>query len=346
MSTELVTTCESVGQIMPDRFRSIQIHPTRRCNLACLHCYSYSAPHLRDMLDVQALKTFLEYAFDEGFNNIAISGGEPFLYNGLEELLRFAKTIGYQTTIASNGMLLKTERAKRILEYVDLIAVSVDGPPTLHDYIRGQKGAFDKMLEGVAILQQLQKPFGFIHTVTPQSWESLLWLGEFAEQHGAKLLQLHPLEIHGRASETLASSAMNDTLSHQMYILAHYLRSKYAESMIVQVDLLHREYIRSFPQVVSAFARQCAVNGRLSDLFDTIIVDEVGKITPVAYGFGDQYAIGNIHHFDNALFQRFVEEKVPALKKMFEDTLSKIINNSDIDIINWNEVIVQESIAA
>ncbi|WP_084332274.1 radical SAM protein [Runella limosa] len=346
MATELITHCESVGPTVPDRFRSIQLHPTRRCNLACLHCYSYSAPHHRDMLDVEATKKFLAYAFEEGFNNIAISGGEPFLYSDLEELLRFAKEIGYQTTMASNGMLLKTERAKRILAFVDLIAISIDGPPPLHDHIRAQKGAFEKMMEGVKVLQQHQKPFGFIHTVTPQSWESLLWLGEFAEQNGAKLLQLHPLEMHGRASETLTSLAMDDTLAHQMYILAHYLRSKYADSMIVQIDLLHREYIRTFPQVVSAFSRQCAANNHLSDLFDTIIVDETGKITPVAYGFGDQFSIGNIHRFDYQLFERFIQEKVPSLKKVFEKTLDKIINNFETDIVNWNELIVQESIAA
>lgn len=342
MIQETVTQCESVG-VMPDRFRSIQIHPTRRCNLACLHCYSSSAPHHRDMLDIAALKKFLVYAYEQGFNNISVSGGEPFLYKDLEEMLRFSRSIGYQNTMASNGMLLKSDRAKRILDYVDLIAISVDGPPDLHDHIRAQKGAFDKMLEGVALLKSMGKPFGFIHTVTPQSWQSLLWLGELAAQQGAKLLQLHPLEMYGRASDTLADQIMDDTMAHRMFILSHYLRSKYAEQMVVQVDLLHREYLREFPQVVSAFERQCAAGGRLSDLFDTIIVEETGRILPIAYGFNEQFSIGNVHHFNDQLFSDFITQKVPVLKSIFERTLKKIVSNQEIDVVNWNELLVYES---
>jgi Fe-coproporphyrin III synthase len=30
--------------------RVLQVHPTRRCNLSCLHCYSYSGPTARDEL--------------------------------------------------------------------------------------------------------------------------------------------------------------------------------------------------------------------------------------------------------------------------------------------------------
>jgi len=268
-----------------DPFRTIQIHPTRKCNLSCLHCYSSSSPNHKEMLDIDALKRFLVYAYDQGFNNISLSGGEPFLYTGLEELVRYARTIGYHIAVASNGMLLQSERNKRILENIDLIAISLDGQPELHDYIRGQKGAFDKMMQGVEVLKSLEKPFGFIHTVTPQSWQSLIWLGEFAHENGAKLLQLHPLEMYGRAVEDLSECVIDDTLAHQTYILATYLQSKYAEQMVVQQDLLHRDYLETFPQIVNSFDRQCTQNGRLADVFDNIVIEENGNILPVAYGF-------------------------------------------------------------
>jgi MoaA/NifB/PqqE/SkfB family radical SAM enzyme len=298
------------------------------------------------MLDIEALKRFLSYAAKQGFNNISVSGGEPFLYKELEELLRFSRTIGYQNTLASNGMLLQSDRAQRILEYVDLIALSVDGKPELHDHIRAQKGAFEKMLEGADLLRSINKPFGFIHTVTPQSWESLLWLGEFAVEQGAKLLQLHPLEMYGRAADMLSDQIMNDALAHQTFILAHYLRSKYAGELVVQLDLLHRDYLKLFPQVVSAFERRCAAGGRLSDLFDTIIVEETGRILPVAYGFNDRFTIGNVHTFTPTLFEDFIVDKVPTLKAIFNRTLDKILANQDADIVNWNELLVQESLLA
>jgi MoaA/NifB/PqqE/SkfB family radical SAM enzyme len=295
------------------------------------------------MLDIGALKKFLTYAYEDGFNNISVSGGEPFLYTDLEELFKFTRLLGYQNTMASNGMLLTSEKNKRILQHVDLIAVSVDGKPELHDYIRGQKGAFEKMLKGVAVLQELQKPFGFIHTVTQKSWDSLLWLGEFAFEQGAKLLQLHPLEMHGRALEKLSDGAVDDTLAHQTFILANYLRSKYSDKMVVQVDLLHRDYLETFPQTVNTFERACATNEHLSTLFDTIIIEETGKVLPVAYGFNSKFTIGNVHTFHQQLFEEFIAEKVIEIKSIFYKTMNKIVNNKEIDIINWNEMLVDES---
>ncbi len=332
------------GELRVAPFRTIQIHPTRKCNLSCLHCYSSSSPGMKEMLDIEALKGFLAMAFENGFNNISVSGGEPFSYTHLEELFQFTKRLGYQNTMASNGMLLPSEKNKRILEYVDLIALSVDGKPELHDHIRGQQGAFDKMVKGVNVLQTLQKPFGFIHTVTPQSWDSLLWLGDLAYDNGAKLLQLHPLEMHGRALEMLAGESFDDTLAHQVFILSSYLRSKYNNKMVVQADLLHRDYLETFPETVNTFHRSCTNNSRrLSDIFDTIIVEETGRILPVAYGFNPAFTIGNVYNLQEGMFDNFIAAKLEDIKAIFKDTLHKIILNKAADIVNWNELLVNES---
>src|SRR5690349_74288 len=124
-------------------FRTIQVHPSRKCNLSCLHCYSNSGPSMKTMLDIDALKRFLEYAHQQGFNNLSVSGGEPFLYYHLKELFSFSRQIGYHNNIVSNGMLLTSGRNQENLEKVNLIAISIDGKKELHDHIRGQKGAYE-----------------------------------------------------------------------------------------------------------------------------------------------------------------------------------------------------------
>jgi Fe-coproporphyrin III synthase len=328
-------------EIVP--FRTIQVHPSRKCNLACLHCYSSSGPREKTMLDIDALKKFLEYAYEQGFNNLSISGGEPFLYDRLKELFVFSRKLGFTNNMVSNGMLLPSQRNREILEYVDLIAISIDGKKELHDHIRGQDGAFEKMLKGVAVLQSMQKTFGFIHTVTPQSWDSLLWLAAFAHDHGAKLLQLHPLEMYGRAAEALTGMLVDDTPAHQAFIMANYLQAKYDGKMVVQLDLLHRDYLQTFPQIVDTFSRHCAKKGRLPDLLDTIIVEETGRILPIAYGFDPSFTIGNVYSFNGNLFDQYIAEKVPLLKTLFAETLDKILSNQQVDIVNWSEILVAES---
>src|SRR5262249_36380883 len=88
----------------------IQIHPTRRCNLRCLHCYSWSAPEERDQLSTEALTGVIEDAARLGYRVASFSGGEPVLYRGLGTLLALAKSHGLRTTVTTNGMLLDEKR--------------------------------------------------------------------------------------------------------------------------------------------------------------------------------------------------------------------------------------------
>ncbi|MGL4632535.1 MAG: radical SAM protein [Leadbetterella sp.] len=324
-------------------FKTIQIHPTKLCNLACIHCYSDSMPGLKQMLDIDVLLKFLSYAYEEGYNNIAVSGGEPFLYKYFLELVKEAKNIGYQTTVASNGMLLGSDRNQQILKYIDLIAISIDGKEDLHDAIRGQKGAYKKMLEGVEILNSYQSAFGFIHTITNESWQDLLWLGEFAVEQGAKLLQLHPLEMFGRAINNMEQFELDELMRHRSFILANYLQDKYREKLVVQLDILHREHIESFPTLVNPFFRTCSHSGRMADILDTIVVDEKGDITPVSYGFSSNFSIGNIHDFTDKLFEDFVVQKVEPIERIYTSTLKKVLKNKQNDMVNWGELLIEES---
>lgn len=323
-------------------FKTLQIHPTRKCNLACRHCYSSSSPVHKEMLDINRLKQFIIKAWDEGYNNISLSGGEPFLYDKLYELLAFSKQVGYQNTIATNGMLLESIKNQQILEHIDLVAVSIDGKPDVHDYIRNQRGAFDKMFHGVAVLRDLNVPFGFIHTLTPNSWNDLLWLGEFSKNQEAKLLQLHPLEMYGRATTTLKQSAIDKLMAYKMFILATYLQDKYQEEMVVQVDMLHRDYIEVFPQAVNPFRRMREGN-KLSDFVDTLIIEETGNILPISYGFNPKFALGNVQTWEPDGFKQYMLSALPALKTLYSSTVTKILEMKELDIVKWNEILLRES---
>ncbi len=342
---------QTVKQINTERYeeffyssRIVQVHPTLRCNLACKHCYSSSLPAYRNALNVSELNRFLQYAYDEGYNVVSVSGGEPFIYRDLQELFRFTKKIGFTNVVASNGMLLGSEKSKQILEYVDLIAVSIDGKSELHNKIRGSEKAFDKMLSGVEIIKTKNIPFGFIHTVTNESWDSLLWLGEFAQNNGAKLLQLHPLEMYGRAVSEMQEYSLDQTLLHKIFFLATYLKSKYEPEIFVQLDFLHREYIREFPQSVNVISSSTA-NKRLSEIINSIIIDENGDVLPVGYGFSKKYQIGSIRDANNIknIFADFTSTKLNGLLALFEQAYDQIISNEEIDLVNWNELIIKMS---
>src|SRR6516164_7505740 len=78
-----------------------QIVPIRRCNLACAYCNEFdavSAPvplpeMLRRVDQLAALGTTI----------ITISGGEPLLHPGLDEIIRRIRARGAIATLITNG---------------------------------------------------------------------------------------------------------------------------------------------------------------------------------------------------------------------------------------------------
>src|SRR3954447_10697746 len=104
--------------------RFLQIHPTRRCNLSCLHCYSSSGPDQREELPLGMLRGALDDAAAAGYNVASMSGGEPTLYPGLASLLDHARGLGMRTTVTTNGMLLEGRRLDDLRGRVDVLAIS------------------------------------------------------------------------------------------------------------------------------------------------------------------------------------------------------------------------------
>lgn len=329
-----------------DGFRVIHLHPTLKCNLACHHCYSSSSPVLKRQLDAKEIISFLGYARTYGFNALSVSGGEPFLYSGLEEVLRESKKLGYKNLAASNGMLLQSEKNKRIVGLIDLLAISIDGDARLHDEIRNFKGAYTKMLEGLAVLNDLEVDFGFIHTLTPRSWELLPWLADFAINMGAKLLQLHPLELYGRAATQSRFKVLEQELLHKVFIFGNFLKSKYYPDMHIQLDFLHREHIEAYPQTATYFGSCFKVTPEnFSSALKTIVIDERGSIQPISYGFSNQYAIGTLKDLSYGIdpFLRYIDTQWNALYHLLGETFNEIVDDTENDMIAWTELIVKKS---
>lgn len=326
-------------------FRVIHLHPTLRCNLKCQHCYSKSSPKMKTALEAKDIINFLEYAHRYNFNALSVSGGEPFIYQGLNEVLKSSKELGYKNSVASNGMLLKSSKAQKTLEFIDLIAISIDGDKSLHNEIRGSSKAYEKMLEGVNVIREQEIDFGFIHTVTSKSWQQLIELSHFAFEKGAKLMQFHPIELYGRAKEKMSNEQMGQSLLHKVFILTNYLKNKYLEKMNIQLDVLHREQIINHPETVAYFGEAyCPKTEELANALTTIIVDEVGDIYPISYGFSKKYLIGNIKEVtkNEKIFERFLE-KWEATYSVIESTYKQIIENKNDDMIVWTELIVKNS---
>ena len=112
---------------------SLQVHPTRLCNLACRHCYSDSSPQQRGALRPELISQVIEDAAAIGFDVISLSGGEPLIYDGLGEILQTARTLGCKVNFVSNGILIAGRHYRRHAGSFSVVALSLDGLAPRHN---------------------------------------------------------------------------------------------------------------------------------------------------------------------------------------------------------------------
>ena len=111
------------------------------CNLACTYCLTSSSPTAnRRALPLGAYFQLIDEAVTAGFDEVFLTGGEPFLLPDIFEKLTYAAE-RLPTTVLTNGMLLKGQRLEllRALSYLPLtLQVSLDGHVAeIHDEYRG-----------------------------------------------------------------------------------------------------------------------------------------------------------------------------------------------------------------
>jgi len=95
---------------------------------------------------------------------ILLTGTEPFVSPLVDGVIASAVAAALPLHITTNGVLLE-QHAERIAELcttpfaVD-ITVSLDGPPEVHDYIRGVPGVYEKAVRGIQAVAAARKKLG------------------------------------------------------------------------------------------------------------------------------------------------------------------------------------------
>jgi MoaA/NifB/PqqE/SkfB family radical SAM enzyme len=117
---------------------------TDNCNLRCISCGCWRST-TRGELSTDEWKDVLTQLADLKMVKVNFTGGEPLIRKDAVELMRFARDVGIPSRhLNTNAIRLTTDRLTEILDAgVRSFNVSVDGPRSAHDRIRGRDGAFD-----------------------------------------------------------------------------------------------------------------------------------------------------------------------------------------------------------
>ena len=102
---------------------TLQIEPTRRCNLNCKICMRRNLNETTSLLSLQDFKRILN-SFN--FQHVALHGwGEPLLNPELFQMVKYAESQGVSTELTTNGTLLQTNMERIFTSGLSIIVFGI-----------------------------------------------------------------------------------------------------------------------------------------------------------------------------------------------------------------------------
>jgi MoaA/NifB/PqqE/SkfB family radical SAM enzyme len=184
---------------------------TYRCNAKCAFCDIWEKPS--PYVTLAEAETNLRDLKRLGVKVIDFTGGEPLLHRQLPELLALAKSLGFITTVTTNG-LLYPKNAERLRGLVDMLHFSLDSiDRATHDLGRGV-ACYDFVLESIRVAGELGERPDVLFTVFGHNLADLERVYQEITQPNGLVLILNPAFEYGEvATGEQLTTAQLDYLS-------------------------------------------------------------------------------------------------------------------------------------
>lgn len=192
------------GILIKDAVLYVQFVVTNRCNLNCRMCgssISRSGEREMSLPEIDSLSRVLgriKAAF------VVLTGGEPFLRDDLEEIVRIFSRKGIMVRLQTNATLITRGRISRLAAAgLSGLTVSLD---TLdcqrQERINGQKGSWVKAIEGLSLVSQEmpdQSLIGVNTVISKFNIDEALDMARFVDKLGfyISLIPLHTAQKEG-----------------------------------------------------------------------------------------------------------------------------------------------------
>jgi radical SAM protein with 4Fe4S-binding SPASM domain len=312
--------CREEGLPRRNRFHSLAMEITRRCNLSCQHCFLAAGEADPNELDLQEIKQVIRQIKSAGGTSVSLGGGEPLLRDDWLEIVRYALSLDLLVAIGSNGTLIDDAMARTLSQLPVKIQISLDGAAAAsHDAIRGP-GSFQETLQGINHLIALGKGSDLVVAFTPMR-PNIRELPAFVElmlRLGITIVQFPPLARSGRARRNWQALRLSDA---QRLWLWRYLSRRSAElkgRMDILADCLSIDIHK--PGV----PYRCSIGSQLR-------MDPHGDLYPCqCFHFGTEFRLGNIREVN---LQEVVRGE--RLKGIIESCIARPDRISGCDQCRW-----------
>jgi radical SAM protein with 4Fe4S-binding SPASM domain len=176
------------------------IELTHNCPLSCKHCY-LNAGNGPEM-DRKLLERLSAEIVTLGLERVHLTGGEPFIYPGIAEIISFFSKNKIYLTISTSGMVASPEifqALETIKENSGWVQVSLDGLQDTHNNFRGHHDSFSRAVSFIRKLTAMNIPVQTATCVTEQSLDEIEDLCREVKNWGIKRFRVGTVSNRGRA---------------------------------------------------------------------------------------------------------------------------------------------------
>jgi MoaA/NifB/PqqE/SkfB family radical SAM enzyme len=178
----------------------LNLLPSYLCNARCQICNIWQKnPETQERkseeLTIQEYQALFQDPWLRDLLHVSISGGEPFIYPQLVELIQLIPN-SVVVTIATNATVPiaaitpgLAELAKRNNLYLQ---ISIDGLESTHNLLRGISTAYQTAIELIAAAQRYSIPFYFSMVITTLNHSELEQVYQLAKQYDS-FVQFNPI---------------------------------------------------------------------------------------------------------------------------------------------------------
>ena len=211
---------------------------TGACNARCAYCnVDATGKHAERELTTKEALHLVDEVYKFGVKWFGLKGGEPLLRKDIFEIVTYAKSLGLNVCLLTNGCFVDGEIYDNLVKNQVWTSVSIDGPEEINDILRG-KGSYQKALSAIQKLSKGKILNGLAAAITSVNYKHLDHVCELADKYHANFVWFNHLVPSGRAKET---QDLTPTPEQYEWVLNHIwdLSCKYEGKFDIHVHCPH-----------------------------------------------------------------------------------------------------------
>ncbi len=143
---------EKTNFFYPNKLSQVTISVTEDCCLKCSYCSQNARFMHGNSMPKNLVLRLLDESYELGAKSFGVFGGEPLLYESLDDVVEYAYKIGFRDVkIFTKGTLIDGAKARDLKSMgISSVQVSCDScNPEQFDKIVGEKGTFEQFSKGL-----------------------------------------------------------------------------------------------------------------------------------------------------------------------------------------------------